>query len=278
MPEPIELNPEHVSAIWGGNRLAPDVAEIWLASDLAHRPTRVAYGIHAGKSPGDALGRPLPVLAKFLDARLPLSVQVHPHDEHARARGFENGKTEAWVVLHADPGSRIYAGLHEGIGLADLAGGRIEETLYWFEPTEGDLIYLPAGTVHALGGGVTVFEIQQSCDVTYRLHDWGRVDPKSGLPRELHIEDALACISEWGPVNPRRGERSLVTPFFELHVHRDPATIGGDGRPRLLIAYGGDADGCVRVPAGRAIALASSEGELRVAPSPGGWLFECIIP
>lgn len=278
MSEPVELEPESVAALWGGDRLAPNVAEVWLASELAHRPTRVARGPLRGELPSMVLGYPLPVLAKFLDARLPLSVQVHPDDERARARGHARGKSEAWVVLHAEPGSRVYAGLREGRDQSDLTADRIEDALHWFEPMVGDIVNLPAGTVHALGGGVTVFEIQQSCDVTYRLHDWGRVDPISGRPRELHIDEANTCVTMLSPVRPLRGVGSLVTPYFELHVHRGPVTLGGDGRTRLLVAFGQASSGCIDVPAGRAVLVPTMVGECRLRPEPGGWLFECILP
>jgi mannose-6-phosphate isomerase len=285
MNEPVELTPQPVSALWGGTRLGPGdvtVAEVWLASDLPHRPTPIAHGPQEGRPPAAALGRPLPALAKFLDARLPLSVQVHPDDALARARGFDCGKSEAWVVLHADAGARIYAGLKSGVTGRDLAAataeGRVADLIASFEPKAGDIVSLPAGTVHALGAGVTVFEVQQSSDVTYRLFDWGRVDPQTGRPRALHIADALACVTKFGPVEPRRGSTSLATPFFDLHVHRTAATFGGDGRARLLVAYGGDATGCVHVPSGRAVLIPRSDGECRATPAAGGWLFECVIP
>src|SRR5262249_30285448 len=150
----------------------------------------------------------------LIDAALPLSVQVHPDDRHAQRSGLMCGKSEAWVVVHVEPGSKIYSGVNDGVDAVAFGDPtnemRIEDVLFTFEPHEGDLVYLPAGTIHALGGGVTVFEIQQSSDVTYRLHDWGRVDPKTGKSRDLHLDDAMACMTLSGPVHPRRGERSLV--------------------------------------------------------------------
>src|SRR5581483_9365793 len=147
-----------------------------------------------------------PLLLKYIDARESLSVQVHPNDELARSiAGAPRGKSEAWVVVHAEPGSRIYAGLNEGVDRARLeravADGTVVECLHSFEAVVGDCIYLPAGTVHALGAGVTVFEVQQTSDITYRLYDWDRVDAKTGRPRDLHIDTALACVDfARGPV------------------------------------------------------------------------------
>ena len=118
-------------------------------------------------------------------------MQVHPNDELAqKLAGVPRGKTEAWVVLHAEPGSRIYAGLKEGVDRPRLeraiADGTVADCLHSFEPKPaGDCIYLPAGTVHALGGGITIFEVQQTSDTTYRLFDWNRVDAKTGKSREL---------------------------------------------------------------------------------------------
>ncbi len=281
--EPLELVPQFATAVWGGRRFArlpgapvdAPVAEVWLASDLPHRPTPVAYGPHQGKLIREALGGDqFPLLLKLIDARTSLSVQVHPDDARAQKRGYARGKTEAWAVIAAEPGSRIYAGLKAGTDAvalsAAIAENRIEEVLHSFEPQVGDLVYLPAGTVHALGGGITIFEVQQSCDMTYRFWDWGR-------PREIHIAEALECTNYGGPVRPLRGE-PVVSPYFELHVHRGPVTFGGDGRMRVLVAHDGAVRGCVDVPAETAVIVPAMNGECRLMPDPGAWLFECIIP
>lgn len=283
MIEPLELTPQFATAVWGGRRFAhlpgapidAPIAEVWLVSDLPHRPTLVAHGPHRDKTIREALRSDhFPLLLKLIDARTALSVQVHPDDARAQQRGHGRGKTEAWVVIAAEPGSRIYAGLQKGVdatSLADaVAANRIEEVLHSFEPQHGDLVYLPAGTIHALGGGITIFEIQQSCDITYRLWDWGR-------PREIHVAEALECTDYTGPVRPLRDE-PVISPYFELHVHRGPVTIGGDGRTRVLVAHAGQVRGCVDVPAETAVIVPAMMGECRLTPDPGAWLFECIIP
>ena len=122
----------------------------------------------------------------------------------------EGSKTEAWFVLDAAPGSRVYAGLLPGVDekqLRDaLAHGTVADCLHSFEPRPGDCLFLPAGTVHAVGGGVLMAEVQQTSDATFRLFDWNRRDAQ-GQMRGLHIEQALACIDwETGPVNPIRVE------------------------------------------------------------------------
>src|SRR5262249_44750871 len=125
-----------------------------------------------------ARGGQFPLLVKFLDAHHVLSVQVHPDDDRGRRLAADNGKTEAWVILHAEPGSVVYAGLRPGVTRDDLAGamrsGAVEPLLHRFEPRQGDCILIPAGTVHAIGAGVVLAEIQQMSDATFRVHDWGR--------------------------------------------------------------------------------------------------------
>lgn len=283
MNEPVELTPEFATAVWGGRRFAHlggapsdiPIAEVWLVSDLPHRATLVANGAHRGRQLRDVCsGIEFPLLIKFIDAQQALSVQVHPNDDQAKARGHRLGKSEAWVVLHAEPGSRIYAGVKPGVDrpalAAAVADGRIVDVLHSFEPQPGDLIYLPAGTVHALGGGITIFEVQQSCDVTYRYYDWGR-------PRQIHVAEALECTAIAGPVLASR-DMPIVSPHFELQVHRSVVTLGGDGRVRVLVAYNGSASGCVDVPSETAVVLPATFGECRMTPAPGAWLFECVLP
>jgi hypothetical protein len=158
--------------------------------------------------------RRFPLLLKFLDAREMLSVQVHPSDAHTDLLPpGETGKTEAWVVLEAGPKSRIYAGLKPGTTADDLrralANGTVADHLACFTPKAGDGVFIPAGTVHSLGGGVVVFEVQQNSDVTFRLYDWNHVDAKTGQPRPLQVDQALACI-DFAQVRA-----VLVTPVVE---------------------------------------------------------------
>jgi len=212
--------------VWGGREMwrvlgqelppGKRIGESWEIS--AHPPdlTRVAAGPLAGleipalveRFGEELLGRRVcarggaerfPLLYKFLDAEERLSVQVHPDDGYARSHeGGEAGKAEAWVVLAAKPGARIWCGLEPGVSRADLAravaGGRIEECLHSFAPRAGDCVALPAGTVHAVGGGVLFAEIEQSSDLTYRLHDWGREAADGSPLRPLHVEQALEVI------------------------------------------------------------------------------------
>ena len=131
----------------------------------------------------------LPLLIKFIFTSEKLSVQVHPDDEYAAKHHQSRGKTEMWHILAAEPGSRIAAGFRaplsaDQLKAAALSGG-IEELLEWFEARPGDTFFIPAGTVHAIGGGLVLCEIQQNSDITYRLYDYGR-------GRELHLDQAVA--------------------------------------------------------------------------------------
>ncbi len=254
---PLRFHPYLRPMVWGGRRLSEPLGkelpttgpygESWEISDHASHHSVVREGPHAGRALRELLEREpiallgeagasypgvgvrdtpshptgeFPWLVKFLDASDWLSVQVHPDDESAaRLWPGERGKTEAWFVLAAEPGSRAYAGLLPGVDekalRAALATGPegaardrhpVAECLHSFEPRPGDCLFLPAGTVHAVGGGVLIAEVQQTSDATFRLFDWDRKDAQ-GKARQLHVEESVACIN-WGagPVHPVRAE------------------------------------------------------------------------
>jgi mannose-6-phosphate isomerase len=227
---PLQFHPLLRRLIWGGRRLGTllgkpigegsDYAESWEISDYRDWTSVVSQGPLAGvtlrelvQTRGEEILGPrlaglgwFPLLVKFIDAREVLSVQVHPSDEQAARLSGDRGKTEAWVVMHAEPGSLIYAGLRPGVGPADLkeavARGSVAPLLHAFEPRAGDCILIEAGTVHAIGAGVVLAEIQQTSDATYRIDDWGRKGP-DGRPRPLHLDQALQVIDfSRGPVDP----------------------------------------------------------------------------
>lgn len=197
---------------WGGDNLrlyfgkdapADRVGESLEVSALPNLESIILNGKYEGKTLAEALEddyegitgiteKPFPLLLKLLDAKDTLSVQVHPDDAYGLANDGKLGKTEAWMVIAAEEGARIAYGIKEtDKPFADIvAEGRFEDTLRWVYPRPGDVYYIPHGCVHALGGGVMVYEIQQSSDATYRFWDWGRVG-KDGKPRELHTKKAL---------------------------------------------------------------------------------------
>jgi mannose-6-phosphate isomerase len=208
---------------WGGSMLrdlflkeAPgdNTGEALEVSALDGRESMVLNGPHAGKTlpamirlwgkelVGDVEGE-FPLLIKLLDAKELLSVQVHPGDDYAQKNEGKLGKSEAWVVLNCEEGAKIAYGVNPGNRTLRqvVEAGEIESCLNWVSVRPGDVFYIPAGTVHALGGGIQCYEVQQSSDVTYRFWDWGRVG-KDGKPRELHTEKALD-VSDVGEIRPK---------------------------------------------------------------------------
>jgi len=221
---PIVFEPIFKPRLWGGRRLEtllnkrlpPDVAigESWELADLEEDQSVVAAGPMKGKPLGelarlwglDLLGRAelfegrFPLLIKFLDANETLSVQVHPDEATAKRLGGKiRVKHEAWYVIEAQPGAVIYRGLREGLDAEALRRAvnddRVESVLNVIPARKGHCYYLPSGTLHALGGGIVVAEVQTPSDITYRLYDWNRLDSVTGRRRELHVEEALGCLS-----------------------------------------------------------------------------------
>ena len=199
-----------------------------------------------------------PLLLKFLDVHEMLSVQVHPSDlQRNYLPAGENGKTEAWVVLEAGPDSRIYAGLKPDTTADNLqqslTNGTIDDHLACFTPKSGDGVFLPAGTVHSLGGDVVVFEVQQNSDVTFRLYDWDHIDSKTGKHRALQVDQAMKCIDfAQGAILPVvplvegiipvRRELYFYCEYFHLWLlhGQSPFTVGEINAPRVLVCTDGD--------------------------------------
>ena len=278
---PLRFEPIYQYRLWGGRRLADLLAaplpghgligEAWVLSDRDDYASRVADGPLKGQtighlmeqSPEQLLGRLaghfscFPLLLKFLDVREMLSLQVHPADARKDLLpAGETGKTVAWVVLEAGPKSRIYAGLKSGITAADLrravASGVVADLVSSFIPKQGDGVFIPAGTVHSLGGDVVVFEIQENSDVTFRLDDWGHIDPTTGRSRALQVDQALSAINmaqgAVAPVAPVveetapvERERLFDCDYFRLwRLHgQSPFAVGAAGVPRVLICLEG---------------------------------------
>lgn len=217
---PFTFRPLLKERIWGGQRLRelynkdlpPDrpIGESWEISDRPGDASVIANGPLAGRDlrwlmenhGAELLGRKtvtgerFPLLIKLLDARETLSLQVHPPAAKAKELGGEP-KTEMWYVAAAEPGAELFVGLKRGVTRehfeAQLTAGTVAECFHRVQVTAGDAMFLPSGRVHALGGGLVIFEIQQNSDTTYRVFDWNRVG-LDGKPRELHIPQSLASI------------------------------------------------------------------------------------
>ena len=318
---PLRFEPILRRLVWGGRRLGTmlgkpigdgsDYAESWEIVDRSADQSLVAAGPLAGKSLGELmaqrrkelLGRHqhlsrFPLLFKFLDANQKLSVQVHPNDEQAaRMPTPDSGKTEAWVVVHAEPGSVIYAGVKRGFDRAaferELLRGTAELCLHRFEPQVGDCLFIPAGTIHALGAGLVIAEIQQSSDTTFRLFDWNRVG-LDGRPRPLHIEQGLAVTNfQQGPIETQT-PRQTSSPDVQRLVECDkfvldrwqmdsPRTIGGDDRCHFVVVL----DGSLHVAgdphgnplkAGQTMLLPASLGVTKLTTSKPTTMLDVYLP
>ncbi|MEX2112955.1 MAG: type I phosphomannose isomerase catalytic subunit [Pirellulales bacterium] len=273
---PLRFQPILRRYLWGGRRLETlgktldegnDYAESWEVVDRGADQSQVAFGPLAGRTlhelmiehraallGRDAHGDRFPLLVKFLDAQKRLSLQVHPDDARAaRLDPPDLGKTEAWVILAAEPGSYLYAGLRRAVDREllkrEVARQTCELCVTRIEPRVGDCYFLPAGVLHALGPGLLVAEVQQASDTTYRLFDWGRIGP-DGLPRPLHVEAALEAIDyAYGPVSaqrPKPTDRSHVEQLvacdkFVLDRWKlaTPEPVGGNGRCHVLLVLAG---------------------------------------
>lgn len=220
---PLKFEPILKDKIWGGTRLktmlykeispANCCGESWEVSGLVGDESMITNGFLAennlnelleiymtelvGEKNYEKYGLGFPLLIKFIDAQDNLSVQVHPNDELAQRKYGQSGKTEMWHVIASEPGSGLYVGFNKTVSKAQfeeaIANGTVEEVLQFYPVQPGDTFMIPAGTVHAIGKGVLLAEIQQPSDITFRVFDWNRLDDE-GNSRELHVQEALEAI------------------------------------------------------------------------------------
>jgi mannose-6-phosphate isomerase len=221
---PLKFKPFIKEKIWGGDKIKnilhrpvavmKNCGESWEISAIEDNVSVVANGFFAddndlnelievymgellGDKVYDKFGLGFPLLIKYIDATDDLSVQVHPDDKLAQERYGMNGKTEMWYVIQADEGAGLYVGFKDGVTRDQywdaVEEGTVDELLRFYPVKKGDLFFIPAGTVHAIGRGVLLAEIQQPSDVTYRIFDWNRVD-ENGNSRELHVDEAFDAI------------------------------------------------------------------------------------
>jgi mannose-6-phosphate isomerase len=322
---PLRFEPIYQYRLWGGRRLASllsaplpgdgPIGEAWVLSDRTDHQTLVANGPLKGQTLGQVMEqyteplmgklssrfRRFPLLLKFLDAHEMLSVQVHPSAAHSELipRG-DTAKTEAWVVIEAEKGSHICAGLKSGTNAGSLRqsldAGTITDQLVCIAPKPGDAVFIPAGTVHTLGNDVVVFEVQQNSDATFRLYDWGHIDQVSKEPRPLQVDQAFACIefgaSDSGLIAPRVETTTPVERerLFDCHAFllwrllgQDPFTVGAAAEPRVLVGIKGSGqimhNGTpYAVGKGDVWLLPAEAGECAFQPSGEVNLLEIAIP
>uniref|UniRef100_UPI0040492E8E type I phosphomannose isomerase catalytic subunit n=1 Tax=Flavobacterium sp. TaxID=239 RepID=UPI0040492E8E len=220
---PLKFNPIFKEKIWGGNKLktvlnkdfdSNHVGESWEISAVDGSETLVSSGDLAGSSlqqiiqeyksdligemPFEKFGDQFPLLIKFIDAKTPLSVQVHPQDEIAKKRHNSFGKNEMWYIMNAEPDAEIIVGFEKELNktqyLKYLENNQILEIMHHEKVRQGDAFYIPTGRIHAIGSGVILAEIQQASDITYRIFDYNRIDETTGQKRELHNDLAIDVL------------------------------------------------------------------------------------
>jgi mannose-6-phosphate isomerase len=311
---PLLLQRRLVPRIWGGQRLATWLAipeprparlgETWevfdsntisngaLAGQTLAQVTEHYGAALIGSQPMARYGGGFPLLTKFLDADDRLSIQVHPDDAYAHAHeahtGF-HGKTEAWYILSAEPGAEIIHGFQQPIDRATFEAAlreeRLEALVQRVPVSVGDVILVPAGTLHAINAGITLFEIQEKSDLTYRVYDYGRIDASTGLPRALHIDKALDVVSLQPsaqikraplPLDAASGRVLLVAcSFFALELWTLTAECQQATQPdsvELLTVLDGTgtltwAEGMLPLQRGDAVVLPASLGTWLLCPT-----------
>ena len=260
--------------VWG--------TENWVLSGVHGNESVVAEGPEAGRTLNDIYGGEFPLLIKFIDAHDDLSIQVHPDDELAKARHGCNGKTEMWYVIGSDKG-HLLSGFSKGITKeeykAKVDDGTITDVLSRYDIKEGDVFFLPAGRIHAIGGGSHIAEIQQTSDITYRIYDYKRPG-LDGKPRELHTELAVDAI-DWS-VQPdyrthyehkkNAGIEIVKCPYFttDLYDLTEEVKVNLSENSPFLVVICLEGEGSVNgtdIKAGEAALIMKDEAEAIFSPS-----------
>lgn len=267
----VQLTQRRVEKPWGRRDLPPQfaggseseapVGEIWFE---------------------DPKGRDLPLLIKYLFTSQRLSVQVHPDDSRAAELGHRRGKDEAWLVLDAEPDATLGIGLKTPLAAEELRAaaqdGSIENLLVWRPVAAGEAYYSPAGTIHAIGAGLVLLEVQQNVDLTYRLYDYGR-------PRELHLDEGIrsadpAAMARRAQAGTRRGPRQVIAdgPAFRMERWEGPVQVdcaGSPERPVWLVPLAGTCEAGNRALLPGTAWLVEGEARVRL-PSGAEAVFACL--
>ena len=301
--KPLKFKALLKQTIWGGDKIIPfkhlsekldKVGESWEISGVKDNETMVSEGNLAGQSLNDIVrrykgelvgkdnyerfGDEFPLLIKFIDARQDLSIQVHPTDEIAHKQGKCRGKTEMWYIMNSDPDAKLYCGLKEQITPEQykerVEDDTITEALAQYSVKEGDVFFLPAGRIHAIGSGCFLAEIQQTSDVTYRIYDFKRKD-KDGHYRQLHTKEAAECINfkvennyrtEYVP-QKNQGVSLVQCPYFCTAVYDldEPMTIDYSELDSFVILIGMKGEGTIADGEGNECVI--REGESILLPA-----------
>ena len=303
---PFRLKPKFVERVWGRTELTPWYAETGVAGRVGEAwLTGPECVIEGGENDGRTLADvsqqctgtldgnvgsgEFPLLIKLLFPDDKLSVQVHPNDDQAKALGLSRGKTECWYILEAQPGAAVACGLKAGVTAEDLASGiangTVESMMEMVPVVPGDMVYVDAGTVHAIGPGMVLLEVQQMSDVTYRLYDYGR-------DRELHLEAGLAVVktkTAAGKMKPRQtaGDTRRLT-FTRLIENEHFVVDRFEVPPAFAFEMPMDGVGCVvglkgsaaanEVKFGVGEAVVVPQGSATMSSAAGGVFVRCFEP
>ncbi|MDY0101745.1 MAG: mannose-6-phosphate isomerase [Lentimicrobium sp.] len=323
---PLKFKPVLKDKIWGGDKIKtvlgidysplPNCGEAWVLSGVDNNQTDIVNGflagnelnelveIYMGDLVGDGVyerfGDEFPILVKFIDAADWLSIQVHPDDELAAKRNIGYGKSEMWYIIDADPGAELISGfskkVDQEIYKQHLENKSLREILNFEKVDKGDVFYMPAGRVHALGPGTFLAEIQQTSDTTYRIYDWDRVDSE-GNSRELHIEEAIEAIdfnvyddykSKYEP--KKNGSANLVTsPYFTTNLIQLDKALAKDYSEldsfvilvcvegSITLVHNGETEPQVSISQGESLLIPATVDRVDIIPSSNSKVLEVYI-
>jgi len=321
---PLKFDPILKYRVWGGDKLQTylkkdfkgqkNIGESWELSGVDGDISVVKNGFLKGNSltelmevyMGDLMGERVfekfglsfPLLIKFIDAREALSIQVHPDDQLAKERHQSFGKTEMWYVMQAEPEARLINGFAREVKPEEyvraVENNTVESILASHPVKAGDVFFIPAGRVHAIGAGIVIAEIQQTSDITYRIYDFGRVD-KDGKPRELHTQLAKDAIDyklydnfiTKYKAEPNRSVEAVNCPYFSTSVLEATNTVIRDYYPLdsfvILIATEGQADikyegGTEKITKGETVLIPADLRQIEIVPDKTVKLLEVYVP
>lgn len=324
---PLKFSPVLKDKIWGGSKInrvlgidfspLPNCGEAWVVSGVEGNQTPVINGFLAGNElnelveiyMGDLVGdfvfqrfgNEFPILVKFIDAAEYLSIQVHPDDELAAKRGIGNGKSEMWYILDADKNSELISGFSRKVDketyLKNLNDKTLKDILNVEKVDKGDVFYMPAGRVHAIGPGIFLAEIQQTSDTTYRIYDWDRVDD-AGNSRELHTEEAFDAIDfnvydDYKAAYEKKHNETanLVTsPYFVTNIIELDQALAKDYSEldsfvillciegMVTLVHGGNNETQVKLKMGQSVLVPARLDRIDIVPEMASKLLEVYLP